>query len=436
MRHPKERPLNAVAPQQKSGRKFMRIRYAVPLLTIAAAPAAHASVVAVGTCLPSATSVSTIQGAVSISAAGGTVKVCPGTYPEQIVITKNLTLEGISDGVNSTQAVIVPPSTGVVATNGIAAQIFAENAAKVTVENLTVDGTGTTGNGITGCGPYIIGIYYLNASGTIKANLVQNQVLNSPSLIGCQNGLGIFVDSSGGSSNVSVQSNVVENYQKNGITANDVGTNATITGNTVQGQGPTTGAAENSIQVGFGATATISSNIVGGDIWAMDTSSDTGDAAAGILVYASTGVSVTSNTVESTQYGISFSGNSMDGAADGGTVSDNKVGATFIFDGVDICANNASVTRNTIVGSVESAIHADSSCFGASTGDSISGNKINGACAGILEGVGSTPTLGTNTFVNTANNILSGTDACPVPGPDARRPGHAAARPHAVRLRH
>src|SRR5208282_4229655 len=78
---------------------------------------------------------------------GGTIDVCPGTYPEQVLITKNLTLIGILP-VSSTMdaAVVVTPVAGL-ASNGsdifgnpVAAQIFVQGAA-VTVSHITVDGS-------------------------------------------------------------------------------------------------------------------------------------------------------------------------------------------------------------------------------------------------------------------------------------------------------
>ncbi|MEJ0044789.1 MAG: hypothetical protein WDN04_00465 [Rhodospirillales bacterium] len=100
----------------------------------------------------------------------------------------------------------------------------------------------------------------------------------------------------------------------------------TISGNTVLGMGPTSGAAENSVQIAFGATGSVTSNTVGDDVWAPDQFGDTGDAAAGILIYAGAGVPVTGNTVNSTQYGIVVEGDG-NGDADGATISTNKVGA-------------------------------------------------------------------------------------------------------------
>ena len=67
--------------------------------------------VAVGACLPQLKSFSTIQGAVAASSSGGTVLVCPGTYPEQVVINTPLTLKGIVSG-NHGAAVITVPASG------------------------------------------------------------------------------------------------------------------------------------------------------------------------------------------------------------------------------------------------------------------------------------------------------------------------------------
>jgi len=56
---------------------------------------AHSSTVAVGTCtnLPF---YPTIQLAVNSVPPGTVIKICPGIYQEQVMITKNLTLAGVS----------------------------------------------------------------------------------------------------------------------------------------------------------------------------------------------------------------------------------------------------------------------------------------------------------------------------------------------------
>src|SRR5258708_31341805 len=76
--------------------------------------AATTYVVGPSTCMPGKVHFSTIQSAVSTVAAGSNVNVCPGTYPEQVVITEPLTLTGVTDGTGDA-AVITLPSGGLVA---------------------------------------------------------------------------------------------------------------------------------------------------------------------------------------------------------------------------------------------------------------------------------------------------------------------------------
>src|ERR1700679_3009459 len=220
--------------------------------------ASASSSATVGLCQGPGTHYTTIQAAVNAPGVT-TVEVCPGTYPEQVTITGNLTLKGIASGTSDAAVVVVP--AGGLMTNGVtdifgdptAAQILVQNAT-VTISHITVDGAN---DGLTDCSVDAIGIYYQNASGTITDNAVRN-VLLPPALQGCQDGLAINVDSTTGSS-VTVSNNSVRNYDKNGITASgpgdgSPGPNVTVTGNTVIGLGATTVIAQNGIQVSYGAT--------------------------------------------------------------------------------------------------------------------------------------------------------------------------------------
>src|SRR5258705_6403199 len=108
--------------------------------------------VAVGNCT-SLANYATIQQAVNSVPAGSTIKVCPGKYREQVTITQPVTINGIAYA-NQDLAVVLPPTTGLVANavsvepsaDPIAAQIFVQNTAgPVVITNLTVDGSG---NGI------------------------------------------------------------------------------------------------------------------------------------------------------------------------------------------------------------------------------------------------------------------------------------------------
>jgi len=373
---------------------------------------AFAGTAIVGTC-KAGIQFPTIGAAVTATSAGGTIMVCPGTYPEQVTIPKAMTIKGITVG-TSGAAVIVAPVGGIVQNavsliSGlpIGAQILVTApSSTVNISNLTVDGAN---NQITGCGPDLIGIYFQNASGSLSEVAVLNELL-APALNGCQSGDGVFVqtDGVGGIANVSILKTHVQNYQKNGITGNEIGTNLTVSSSTVVGQGPTLGAAENGIQIGFGAKGTVMLNTVSDDVY----TGNAGAAAAGILVYASAGVAVKGNTVTNTQIGIGFYTDPNFGNSDGGTISTNKVASTHLFDGIDVCSNNNSVTSNSVVGSDEAGIHLDALCGPTGTGNTVTGNTINDACAGIL--LGTNAPISGNSLFNVANTTLAG-DVCSPP---------------------
>jgi parallel beta-helix repeat protein len=378
------------------------------------------TVATVGLCAGGGNHFFTIQAAVDAVSDGGTVKVCPGIYPEQITIAKKLTLIGIVSG-SSDAAVVTVPAGGLI-TNDVtdifnfptAAQILVQNAA-VTISHLTVDGAN---DGLTDCTIDAVGIYYKNASGTITDNAVRN-VLLPAGLQGCQDGLAINVENETGSPSITISNNSVRNYDKNGITASGPGTAGVgpvvaITGNTVVGLGPTTVTAQNGIQVGLGATGKVMSNLVTDAIYINPpncASSCTGS--SGILIYASPGLTVSTNTVESTQFGIvpvtdpTFGGN-----ANGTIIKGNKIGGTQIFDAIDACSDGNTVQTNVIYGSSQDGIHLDDSCS-PSTGsnNTVTGNTINEGCAGILLGSGTNDTTSPNTFMNVTHTTLTG-DVC------------------------
>src|SRR5208283_577626 len=156
------------------------------------------------------------------------------------------------------------------------------NADGVDIEGLVAD---AGASGITQCAPDLMGVIYQNSSGSIKRSWVRNTLL-STRLNGCQSGNGIFVQSgNGGGSHVIISENRVAGYQKNGITANEVGTVVEILKSVVVGIGPTTGAAQNGIQVGYGAQGEIEENMITSHIWSPCVSPDE-------CVYFSTGILV------------------------------------------------------------------------------------------------------------------------------------------------
>jgi parallel beta-helix repeat protein len=279
-------------------------------------------------------------------------------------------------------------------------------AIHVKLSNLTVDGTG---NSVENCGLNVIGILYQNASGTVNEVVARNQTL--PGFTGCQTGVGIYVQSgAGGKSTVTVSNSSVHDYQKGGITGRGIGTTLIATGNSVRGLGPDPLIAQNGIEIGIGATGTIGNNAVANDIYQNAVSP--GDGASGILVFASSKVQVVSNTIGNTQFGITVASDPVLGAADSATIRNNNIFGTILFDGIDLCSNKNVVIGNNIFDSAESGVHLDDTCGTTGNQNTVSGNTINEACAGLLRGSATSGNVVVlNTAFNVVNQILSG-DTC------------------------
>jgi len=312
---------------------------------------------------------STIQAAVDHASPGTVIRICPGTYPEQVSITKALSLQGESG------VVIEPSSVEDNAMDGLAPIIRVAGATDVHISDVIVDGTNS---GPTACGPTFIGILYKNASGDVKSVAVRNVKL-STSLNGCQSGLAILIQSaSGGMSVVDVADSSIHDYQKNGITADGSGTEVQIENNVVTGVGATTGAAQNGIQISSGAGGSISKNTVANHIWSPCVSVTSCEAIGiDILVFQSDSVSVEQNVAGISQTGIAI-------VANHATVIQNQVFNTLIFDGAALTGNDNNASYNSITHSAEAGVSIEGN------NNLVRVNRINEAAFGVLKAAGST----------------------------------------------
>ena len=241
-----------------------------------------------------ATHFDTIQEGIDAVAPGGTVHVAAGTYDEQLIIDKNLTIQGAGD------TTTIKPSQATA--NNF--QIFSRKAggsdntaaivvanADATIKNLKIDGSEISS---VPSGATLVGILYRGVNGTIDSVTVDN--INISSGIG---GNAIYLSSMDKVVNVEVKGCTILNFYKNGITANYEGLTVNIHDNTVTGMGATGTITQNGIQIGYGATGTVKNNIVSSHIY-----TGSGWAATGILFYDANG-SAEGNTLTYNQIGLS-----------------------------------------------------------------------------------------------------------------------------------
>src|SRR6266496_4144225 len=125
-------------------------------------------------CNASQKAFSSVQAAVDVATPGSTILVCPGTYAEQVAITKsNLTVCGSGQGVTVLRPSAVPATvTGVLLPYPVAPILLVDGATGVTISGITVDGSvAESGVSNLDCPQvgFYAGIHFRNASGTVDS---------------------------------------------------------------------------------------------------------------------------------------------------------------------------------------------------------------------------------------------------------------------------
>jgi hypothetical protein len=352
----------------------------------------------------------TIQGAVNAAAASGdTIKVDPGMYPEQVTIGKSLTLEG--DGPN---VIIQSPTTLTPDPLALRAVVELNNAAMVTINNMTIQGPVASGQRID-AGILVVGGATADVTNPTIADIAASPLSGAGNTgnaiqIGGPRGITTQVGTA------TITNDVITGYQKTGILVRG-GSSATIAGSTVSGVGPTPVVAQNGIQIDLGATATIVGNTISGNEYTgtsgggfgPDPTSNT--QAFGILINSSPPVLpggpiiVSNNTITDNDAGI-FSSNPTAPTItiSGNTVENNRFEDILLSQGI------ATVSNNTITGSnIGVAIIPFAGDTTNSEGTLISNNITNNGNGGLsFPGAGIlllNPTGATTTALLTAANF-------------------------------
>jgi hypothetical protein len=333
-----------------------------------------------------------IQDGVNAVTSGGTVHVAAGTYEEQVVIDKMLTLQGTG------ATTVVRPSadnltqafTGLFWSGGtkdIAAIIVADVPGSiVTIENLKVDESLVTAK--PAGADCLAAIFYRETGGLIDTVTIAGTGAWS----GSDRAYGIYLSAATNAVSVEIAGSRITNVDTNGIEVMGNKLTANINHNTITGRGSVTDQVQNGVNVGRDAVATVNYNAISNLVYQPKTSW-----AAGIVFYhqvSPTGKSAAANnnTITNCQIGIIFS--NANASAAGNIVNGGTVGLIGIYAQPDTADDwTASFVANTVsgirdIGSQENAaIGANTYDSGATLELTIGDNQLTGGGATDADGI-------------------------------------------------
>lgn len=201
----------------------------------------------------------TIQSAVDAASSGATIQILAGTYTEQVLIGKSLTVVGA--GIDTT--VIRAPSTlhRNKAKEGNIVEIA--GGISVSMSRLTVAGPGS---GTCKKGALSSGIRVRDGANLDTRFIAIRNIHDTP-FAGCfHSAQGILVgDVPAPTATLTIDHSEITNYQGSGIVVLGFGSTATITHNTIAGPGLASGVATDGIEFPVGSVGTVAHNTVSGN---------------------------------------------------------------------------------------------------------------------------------------------------------------------------
>lgn len=348
----------------------------------------------------------TIQQAVDAASPGDKIKVCPGIYDEQVSIENktDLTIQKSTVSNPPDNRVIIQKNgmvenaENILSSKPIAAGIAVIDSTNITLQDIVVD---SQMNGFVGCSPALVGIYYGNSSGNVNNVVVKNVIYNDPGGDICQGGVGIFAQADDIPMTVSVTGTSIHDYHKSGIIGNEIGTTINVTNSTVRGLGSTDLAAQNGIQIGYGATGEIRNNIIMNHSWSQCSVENIDTClyiATNVLLADADNAVVSDNAVGHGQVGLAVVAFGGDNTND---IQNNMIFSNGI-DGMIVDSTSSNIiSNNRFTNSLEAGIWLNAS------NNTISSNIINEGPDGIIKAGGSedpNTLLSSNAFYNILNN--------------------------------
>jgi uncharacterized repeat protein (TIGR01451 family) len=249
---------------------------------------------------------SSLQTAINIAAPGDIIRIGNGTFTEQVVINKSLTIVGGVSLINPF-AVSRIKAPNIVLGDGVGdkAIITVTNGATVNLSRVTVMGPSSGACESLHYGILVIGDATLNLSNSTVTAIRENPL---SSCSGDPTAIRAGAKYRGETGHLNIIGNViVDDYQKAGIVIDNAGSDASINDAIVTGAGQTSLLSQNGIQISRGATATVNNSTISGNRYTNPADLDFNEGSAGILVcQAGSGISITNTALTDNSIGLAI----------------------------------------------------------------------------------------------------------------------------------
>jgi nitrous oxidase accessory protein NosD len=313
------------------------------------------------------------------------VKICPGTYEEQIEIVQPAKLEA-TGGIGT--AKLAMPSSPVDSKTPCDTKNGSQNIDEISIcttgavslKNLNVEAEVP----LETCGGGLYGIF-VGDGGMLKAqgDSIVGASTTIDSFKGCQHGVALEVGSSSREEvgHATLKSVTVSGYEKNGPTVVFGGSTLSMKSSTIVGEGPTPFIAQNGVEVAFGGKATIkSSSVSGNECNVAICSESVAEQASGVLFFeAAAGSGVSGSVVKENDLGVYYASGSATEPATPQVSISKDVLTSNRYEGILLEEGKAALKSDTINGSGRVGIDLFQVAGQASASESsATGTKVEG----------------------------------------------------------
>lgn len=374
----------------------------------------------------------TIGAAIAAAKNGDLIEICPGLYPEQLTITRPVTLRGLSaDGTN--RVLVQPASMTNLGTLPYQAVISVVSTKDVVIDNLAIDASQNT---LTGCSVSLAAIHFYNSSGTVTNNAISGALLSNST--SCAqlfpgSGFGVEVDTATGQTgpfSVSMSGNSIHDFNRDGVLASGAGVTVDVSRNAIAGAGPSAGTFQFGVFIANGAVGHVTQNMLSQEnCGSLSFTACVGVRSEGIVLRnVGDGTVVDSNFITNVQSGIFVNGGNQ------AHITNNTIMNVDAIDGIDIQGTAAGhFTNSQIMGNTITHVFPISSYSSTSEGSCgineysgtgvatnvLANNTVNDAYCGVA--YVSADHVFSGTYLNTLYATLNG-DLYPTAFPPAVEP--------------